>query len=177
MDKEAGRKTLESRRPNSRVFPGSLSVTRIFIWYNKDMPRTLLLRKLATYIILLALLNFFGSLFHWYEIVWWFDMPMHFIGGVCVMYIAVVIFGAAPATEHVGRYLYRCVGVGIALGLAWEVLEFILYKYSGGSVFIPLDSLSDVLFDIAGIFAAAFAMVPIISNTKTVAAESPTSAA
>ncbi len=141
------------------------------------MPRTILLRKLATYIVILALLNLFGSLFHWYQVVWWFDMPMHFVGGVCVMYISVVAFGAAPRPERVGRYLWGCAAVGIGLGLAWELLEFYLYKYSGGAVFIPLDSFSDVLFDTAGIFAAAYAILPIISNTKPVATESQTRAA
>ena len=129
------------------------------------MSRPALLRKLATYIVVLALLNLLGTIFHWYETLWWFDMPMHFLGGVCVMYLCVV--SAWPLLRKgmpVAPYIRRCVLAGIALGLLWELFEYILYRYSGGPVFIPLDSLSDVFFDCAGICAAAFAIVPFISQ-------------
>ena len=130
------------------------------------MPRPLLLRKLAIYIVVLAVLNLLASVFHWYETLWWFDMPMHFLGGVCVMYVSAIV--ALPSLKKgmgIGKYIRTCVISAVMLGILWEVFEFVLYRYAGGPVFVPLDSLSDLLFDLAGICAAAYAIVPFISNT------------
>ena len=133
------------------------------------MTRRELLRKLAMFLIALAFLNLLAALFHWYETLWWFDMPMHFLGGVSVMYLAAVsVFPRLKRGMPVAKYVRACVLLAVALGVLWEVLEFVLYRYVGGPAFDLLDTLSDLFFDLAGISAAAYAIVPLISKTYTV---------
>lgn len=129
------------------------------------MTRTALVSKLVWCIVILACVNLAGSLLHWYETLWWFDMPMHFLGGVCVLYISAIVGQyfwreGSSVQKHIWAYVIS----GLVLGLLWECLEYVLYRYSGGSPSIPLDIISDLFFDSAGIAVAAISTLSIIEN-------------
>lgn len=118
--------------------------------------RNSFLRALAQVIILLALFNWIAGLFNWYGLIWWFDMPMHFFGGVSVFYISAILWLPARKWVSNGRFLYESIITGLLLGVLWEGLELYLNIHYGSPQFILLDSLSDVCFDLAGIFLAAW---------------------
>ena len=132
------------------------------------MLRSIISRRLALYIVSLAVLNGFGSYLHWYESLWWYDMPMHFLGGVCVFYVGVIV--ALPFLPRLGlkRFMALSVTLGLAMGLGWEAFEYYLYAHGGVILFIPLDSISDVCFDLAGIFVAARSAASIFTAAENV---------
>lgn len=97
-------------------------------------------------------LNFLASRFYWYTSIWWFDMPMHFLGGVFLAFIGMLIFRAF-GFSGLYKNIFFVLGFIVIIGLFWEFFEvgvdkFILYKsYNNINM---LDTLSDLVFDIAG---------------------------
>ena len=130
------------------------------------MLRSQLLKRLAFYIVLVAVLNQIASFFDWYDLVWWFDMPMHFLGGVAVFYLSAVVW--APALKYVPawRFIYESIITALLLGVLWEALELFLYIHLGTPRFILLDSCSDMFFDLAGACFAGFATVSLLRVYK-----------
>ncbi len=97
-------------------------------------------------------LNLGGGYFSWYSSLWWYDMLMHFSGGIMIGTAALLFafslkwpwFGV-PAKPNYPRILFA---VMLAI-IFWEGLEFGLSTY-GGDEFHTLDSLSDMLLGAGG---------------------------
>jgi VanZ family protein len=124
------------------------------------MLRSLLLRRLALSITLLAIGNLIGTLLHWYSLVWWLDMPAHFLGGMAVFYLSAVFLLPYLKKGMSGRrFVFLGVLIGFVLGVVWEGFQLFLYHYSGGSQPIPLDVLSDLCFDLAGSLIASLTVI------------------
>src|SRR4051812_31980556 len=124
------------------------------------MLRTKILNRLAYSIIILAIVNFIAVRFSWYGLVWWFDMPMHFLGGMSVFYIGALFWLPARKWVRDGRFIYEGIITALLLGVLWEGLELYLFMQYGTPNFFLVDSLSDVCFDLAGAFLAAFMLAP-----------------
>ncbi len=127
------------------------------------MLRTKLLHRLAFSIIILAAINALAVHFSWYSLVWWFDMPMHFLGGVSVFYLSAMLWRPALKWVPVWRFMYESVITAVLLGVLWEALELFLYIHYGTPPFILLDSVSDVCFDLAGALFAAYLTADVVS--------------
>ena len=56
------------------------------------MLRKSLLSSLGVSMCALALINLPATFFYWYSLVWWFDMSMHFLGGVAVFYLSALVW-------------------------------------------------------------------------------------
>lgn len=134
--------------------------------YTMCMLRERIFKRLAVAIISLAVLNFLGGFFSWYSIEWWFDMPMHFLGGISVLYIGAVLWLPALKRVSAQRYVYECLITAVLLGVLWEALELCLHLYLGSPQFILLDSISDVFFDLAGALFAMFLLLPMVYDEK-----------
>jgi len=99
-------------------------------------------------------LNHLATMKSWYWIVWWFDMPLHFIGGFFSATI-IFLFGyhhLRTVERHHPRkaLLYIVLGVLLA-GIAWEIYEFIVQQTLPQVRLVSwLDSFSDLFFDCAG---------------------------
>jgi len=120
------------------------------------MLRKKLLERLCILIVMLAVINQFASFFSWYVLVWWFDMPMHFLGGLSIFYLSAIVWLPALKYVPVWRFLYEAIITAVLLGVLWEGLELYLYLHYGSPDFVLLDSLSDMLFDVAGILFGSF---------------------
>lgn len=119
------------------------------------MLRTALLRKLAVCILILAIGNFLASVFYWYTTLWWLDIAAHMLGGMSVMYAAaVVLANRYGKPSSAARYVWISALIALGIGLLWEGFEYYLYTHYGGPRFSPIDALSDVCFDLAGIWIA-----------------------
>lgn len=117
------------------------------------MDRRKLWNRLALLVILIALINFAATKFHWYYSLWWFDMPMHFLGGMWVgMFLIWYLVHEEFSVESIGRVI---LGVFI-IGIAWEVLEFVLNEAIARDAYDLKDTLSDIFFDLSGAFTAVF---------------------
>lgn len=98
-------------------------------------------------------LNSVASYFSWYTSVWWFDMLMHFSGGVflgtAVLLFShsrrVSFFGSEDSPAYTKMILVPLLGI-----IIWEVLEYSLSRY-GGDPFYGLDSVSDACLGLAGV--------------------------
>ncbi len=126
-----------------------------------QMLRQKLLKNLCISIVSLFILNEIASFFDWYDLLWWFDMPMHFLGGLSVFYLSAVVWIPALKIVPPWRFLFESIITGILLGVLWEALELYLYTHYGSPNFIPLDSFSDLAFDTAGIMLGAYMAVPL----------------
>jgi VanZ family protein len=128
------------------------------------MLRKKLLKKLGLAFLLLLVLNEPAVFLHLYNLIWWFDMPMHFLGGLSVFYLSAVIW--LPALKYVSykRFLYESVITAVLIGVLWEALELFLFTHLGTPTFFLTDSISDVIFDFAGALFGAFTVLPLFKS-------------
>ncbi len=97
-------------------------------------------------------LNLAGGYFSWYSSVWWYDILMHFTGGLMVGTVA-LLFSFTPifpwfGTPHKPKY-WLIISIIISVIIFWEILEFSLSSI-GGDSFIFLDSVSDMCLGLSG---------------------------
>lgn len=111
--------------------------------------RTKLLALLAYSIVFLAVVNFIAIRGDMYYLFWYFDMPMHFLGGLSAMYLICYVFYTKVQLYTKLPIFYLLLGV-LVIGLGWEVFEYIFLNLYAGQPFSFSDSLSDIFFDLAG---------------------------
>jgi hypothetical protein len=117
------------------------------------MDRRKLFNRQALLVAIIALVNYGAIKFHWYYSLWWFDMPMHFLGGVWIaMLITWYLADENFTIESVGRVILGA----FIVGLAWEVLELLLNEQFVQNAYDLPDTLSDIFFDLSGAFTAVF---------------------
>ena len=115
--------------------------------------RQKLLKRLSYLIILIFIFNLVAGKLYWYSSIWWFDMPMHFLGGVWVGLILIYLFRVHGLSNK--TILGLLLGV-LLVGVGWEFFEFAFVNPIAGNPFNTLDTLSDIFFDLAG---GAFALL------------------
>ncbi len=113
-------------------------------------PRQLLIFAFLTGWVIFGL-NTLAGKFYWYSGVWWFDMPMHFLGGLFVG-LLVLFYTKRSINDAVfmqGRDIALTLFLVLIVAFGWEVLEYILFRL-GGDNFSFLDATSDLAFGLAG---------------------------
>ncbi|MFZ3011494.1 MAG: hypothetical protein WA060_00635 [Minisyncoccia bacterium] len=113
------------------------------------MDRKKLFKISAYAIILLSLVNFVALKLHWYFLIWYFDIIMHFWGGLCVGFLLLWILYKDNLDFSFGFVLKIGLGV-LFIGSAWEVFEIIFNNIIAGNQFDILDTTSDIFFDLSG---------------------------
>ncbi len=110
-------------------------------------------------------LNKIGMAHHLYWRFWWYDVMMHFLGGVAVGGFAA--WAAAyhwPNLSH-RRILYAGL-IGIAVvGIGWEFFEFFTDQYIGQAN-IAADTMQDLIMDTIGTVIAWFALTRVIRDNQ-----------
>lgn len=109
-----------------------------------------LILRMLQLVVFICLINWVAVIFHWYSIIWWFDIPMHFFGGIFIgmLYVYFLVRWGAPVWS-VKTFILGLIAVFV-VGLLWEVFEFSLDTWISFRPQQPLDTLSDLCFDIAG---------------------------
>jgi hypothetical protein len=111
------------------------------------MDRKKLAIRLVTLIIFIFLVNSAANTFYWYSSIWWFDMPMHFLGG---FWIGLAMFWFLGRAEpSLGLILKGLLAV-LVVGVGWEVFEIAVNSSLAQTPLSPLDIISDIFFDLAG---------------------------
>jgi len=84
-------------------------------------------------------------------------MPMHFLGGVWLGFLYIWIghitkhsFFTKPSNILLRRTVIPFIVFVFAIGFAWELYEIGVAHITLGNLGTPLDSVSDLFFDIAG---------------------------
>lgn len=105
-------------------------------------------------------LNALAMKFYWYSGIWWFDMPMHYLGGALLGLLAIIYTKRSILQRPilVWRDVWLLIGLVFLGAFGWEVLEYFLYM-NGGDAFYFLDSASDLCFGLAGGVTAVLAHI------------------
>jgi len=115
--------------------------------------KRILLYRIVGIIWVIFILNFIAGKLYLYSLIWWFDMPMHFFGGIFLAFLCIWLFLKFNLIKYVKNretFLFTIIITVIFIGIFWELFEF------GNSVFITfdklniLDTLSDLFFDLSG---------------------------
>lgn len=113
---------------------------------------------LLVLILFIAIVNALAYKFSWYWRIPWFDMPMHFLGGLWVGSVALWLSVSCRASfKKSGNLKIFIISLFSALvvGVLWEVFEFnvdTIISVSGQNDI--LDTMSDMTFDILGSIVA-----------------------
>jgi hypothetical protein len=105
----------------------------------------------------ISLLHHIAIFFYLYWTVWWFDMVMHFLGGMgMATSILWLIFWSGILGKHQSLPLWKAFFIALTaslvIGILWEIFE--IY---GGIIVWPderPDSISDLILDMIGGLAA-----------------------
>jgi len=111
------------------------------------MNRAQLFKGLAYLIFAISVLHFLAQKFHWYFSLWWFDMPMHFLGGLWLGLFFIYWFSFK---EPSFRYIMGLLSFVFIIGMFWEFFELYFINYVGQNSFSLLDTISDLFFDLSG---------------------------
>ena len=115
--------------------------------------RDRLLKQILFLILGIGLFHALALLFYWYWTVWWFDLPLHYIGGAAsALFSLWAIFLSGYANFYSKRpayFLATAVVCVLSIGILWELFEFIL-----GATFsredYAIDTAIDLMMDVAG---------------------------
>ncbi len=110
-------------------------------------------------------LHWFASLNDIYDTVWWYDIPMHFLGGLWLF-----LFGLWVVNTQYGNIFLRHTSVKsliffvLVIGVLWEIHEIVFgfMHFSDPGYFF--DTFKDLTMDIIG---ALFGSVFIKGERKT----------
>ena len=108
-------------------------------------------------IILIGVLNIWALNNFWYWVYWWFDILMHFLGGLWVGVMAIWVYYLSgllgkPLITKKNVLILSFVSV-LVVGIGWEVFEIFIKETINEPGFI-IDTLGDLLFDLLGAFVA-----------------------
>ncbi len=113
-----------------------------------------ILIEIFTIVAGIFIINILATRFHWYSIVWWFDMPMHTIGGFWVALTSLFVYKYRRTTyadiTQPKKLFFVALLCVVAIGLLWEVFEFGMETFGTLDLASPIDSLSDICFDLIG---------------------------
>lgn len=113
-------------------------------------------------LVAIAIVNFIADTNYWYWTMRWFDMPMHFAGGVWVAGFLVWwrFFSGRVSGEFstAGVFLWSLVGAFV-VGMGWEVYEGVVAVLTKGHLNAWVDTLSDILLDLFGALVVAICII------------------
>ncbi len=117
-----------------------------------------LLKRMLFMVFFVFGLNSLAMKFYWYSMIWWFDMPMHFLGGFFVGLAWMFVFLPKDFTYQGGwgKSIFKIILGVLLIGVLWEIFEILVDKTISQNPFNTLDTISDICFDVAGGFTAIF---------------------
>ncbi len=121
------------------------------------MDRTKLLKPILCLMFFILFGYVVGIKLHWDYITWWWDMIMHFSGGLWQGLFFVWFFSIKdlpflkPSLDLYDKKLgYKLIFYVLLIGLLWEIFEFYANNYIGSYPFDIIDTSSDLFFDLFG---------------------------
>lgn len=115
------------------------------------MDRKKLFIRLTLLILCIFVLNFIATKLYWYSSIWWFDMPMHFLGG---FWLGLALLWLFPIDEPALKKVFKIALGVLVIGFAWELFEIVVNNIFAQNPFDLIDTTSDIFFDISGGFAS-----------------------
>ncbi len=121
-------------------------------------------KKLLLYACILIFLiwavNTLANTFYWYSAMWWFDIPMHIMGGIFLGFSAGALFFKALSSLSLKERLVTILLFVLVFGLGWEFFEYFVQSVIKGAQLANIpDSAKDMLMDLlGGTFASYFVL-------------------
>lgn len=103
-------------------------------------------------ILLVAMLHILATVFDWYFYFWWYDVMMHFLGGVAAGFGGVALWftlfpdPSVRTGEILGQALF-VLGFVAIVGIAWEWSEAIIGSLEVSSLGMMQPGLTDTMLD------------------------------
>ena len=94
----------------------------------------------------LALLTWLAIGYSLYWRFWWFDIPMHILGGVWAGFCAAWLL----ARREESFSLAWCIALTLFVGIAWEIFEYSEGIAMPQYLSYPLDTVKDIFMDLLG---------------------------
>lgn len=118
-------------------------------------------KKLLLYacvlVLFIWLVNTMANTFYWYSAMWWFDIPMHILGGVFLGLTAGALFFKALLPLRLREQLVTILLFVFIFGLGWEAFEYLVQSITGGSILASIsDSIKDMIMDLLGGIIASY---------------------
>lgn len=111
------------------------------------MNKKKLLVRITSLILFILVLHLLAFQFYWYYSVWWFDMPMHILGG---FWLGLVFIWFLKPKDLSFNTVAKIILWALVVGLFWEIFEIFAFNFITGTPFNALDTLSDICFDLVG---------------------------
>lgn len=127
-----------------------------------------LFKEMFAVLIIIGTTHMLGVVYFWYWKFLWLDAPMHFLGGLWVGLITLLIaslFIKRPETVKRFNIILLAVGSAIVVGILWEVFEYAFgISLASHSVFIR-DTVTDLILDSVGGLVAGIYGYSILKKT------------
>lgn len=115
------------------------------------MNRKGLLKHLIILMFFIFLADILAKHFYWYFSIWYFDMIMHFLGGVWAgLFFIWFFYGSGLDSKSLASKVIKIFLFVLVVGVIWELFEIFANNHIAQEPFNALDSASDVFFDLAG---------------------------
>lgn len=118
---------------------------------------------LAALAAVIFILNEIAATYYLYWLYWWYDVMMHFLGGVMIGGLAA--WGALrfDIASRLSRLLLITLVAIIAVGTGWEIFEYLTGQYIGQHS-IVFDTTVDFIMDTLGALLAALLVWKLSSS-------------
>jgi hypothetical protein len=130
--------------------------------------RKSLFRRVAVLMFVIVVLNTTATLFYWYSTIWWFDIPMHFLGGFFVSLLAAWVFSTyiplSLQPKTVKEWILLILIAVFIVGVLWEAYELVVDSFTRAGEYGYLDGTSDMFNDLAGGMLGLISLLPYFSK-------------
>jgi len=112
-------------------------------------------------LLVIATLEFIGLDRLWLFVFWWFDLVLHFLGGIWVSGMALWFFFLSGYVKPPPRTVPKIAGVAVAsflfIGTGWEIFEFLAGAIFAEEAEYFFDTATDMLIGLlGGVLIASF---------------------
>jgi VanZ family protein len=105
-------------------------------------------REVLALLVIIIVLDSVARSHNYYWGLWWYDIPMHLLGGV---WVALTLLWLEQKNRLPFRLnLVRLVLAVVAVGLLWEIYEIVFELTFTRKTGYIVDTISDLLLDLAG---------------------------
>ncbi len=115
------------------------------------MTRKNIFSLVAVIVLSIFLLNSIANIFYWYSSLWYFDLIMHFLGGVWLGVFFIWYFYDDLLQKGFNKKnffkIFLCV---LLVGILWEIFEIVFNNIIAGLTFDFFDTYTDIIADLLG---------------------------
>jgi len=116
-----------------------------------------LFNKALYLIIIIAILHVTAITLEFYWTIWWFDVIMHFLGGIFIGMMGILMYRHFAEVRRLfaGRSpVFVAFAAALGVGILWEVYEYFTGQTAATFLSYPLDTAKDLVMDSLGGIAA-----------------------